>query len=84
MPLHGPFGGWHAFNPNTLWEAELIDSMFTEGVRTAAYCQFRFTDRAVRRGIVHTCSIWTIRESRIAEIVEVASFEATRLDLGNH
>lgn len=66
------------------WEAEMIDSMFTDGVRAAAYCQFRFTDRTGQRGIVHTCSIWTMRETRIAEITEVASFEATRLDLGNH
>ena len=66
------------------WEAEMIDSMFTDGVRAAAYCQFRFTDRAGRRGTVHTCSIWTLRDARIAEITEVASFEATRLDLGNH
>ena len=66
------------------WEAEMVDSMLTDGVRAAAYCQFRFVDVAGQRGIVHTCSIWTMRGSRIAAITEVASFEAARLDLGDH
>jgi hypothetical protein len=81
MSLHGPFRGWQAVNPNSLWEAEMIDSMFTDARGRRRIVN---SDSPTVRGIVRTCSIWTIRESRIAEIAEVASFEGTRLDLGDH
>jgi hypothetical protein len=66
------------------WEAVLLTPSLSEGNRAAAYCQYRFVDTDGKRGVVHTCSIWTLREGRIAEICEVASFEGLRLDLASH
>jgi ketosteroid isomerase-like protein len=52
--------------------------------KCAAYYVIEYTTAEGEEGLLHDSALWTIRDGRIAEMVETVSFEGKEVPLENH
>lgn len=72
------------FEQASEFDNELLTPCFSDGNHVAGYAQYRFTSKTGEKGLVHTCTTWTLRDGRIDQICEVAAFEDLRMDLASY